>query len=333
MRLGVLDVGSNTAHLLVVDARRGAHPRPAHSKKTLLRLAERIGPAGELRADGVDALVEAVAAARDEAARVGAAELVGYATSAVRDATNSAEVLARVHAETGMRLEVLSGPDEARLTFLAARRWFGWSAGRLLSLDIGGGSLEIAVGLDEEPEVALSLPLGAGRLAGRLAGAAPPASGDPGPTTADGAAGPAREVAGAPPAAEALRRLREHVEATIEPVVERVRSVGWDRAVASSRTFRTLARLAGAPPPDAGLWARRTLTRTGLRQVIGFLRHIPPARLGELPGVDPGRAGQVLPGAVLAEAVLSGFDIDAVEICPWALREGMIFRRLDQLAA
>ena len=164
MRLGVLDVGSNTVHLLVVDAHRGAHPWPAHSEKTVLRLAEQIGPDGALARDGADALVEAVAAARQGGRGHEADDLLAFATSAVRDATNSTEVLARVRDETGVDLQVLSGEDEARLTFLAVRRWFGWSAGRLLVLDIGGGSLEIAAGIDEEPEVALSLPLGAGRL-------------------------------------------------------------------------------------------------------------------------------------------------------------------------
>src|SRR5215472_5567835 len=153
MRLGVLDVGSNTVHLLVVDAHPGAHPWPAHSEKAVLRLAEQIRPDGRLSAQGADALV-----------------------SAVRDARNSAEVLARVRKETGVELRVLSGEGEARMTFLAVRRWFGWSAGRLLVLDIGGGSLELAAGIDEEPELALSLPLGAGRLTReRLTGSPPPA--------------------------------------------------------------------------------------------------------------------------------------------------------------
>ena len=89
---------------------------------------------------------------------------MAFATSAVREAGNSADVLDRVRAETGVDLQVLSGEDEARLTFLAVRRWYGWSAGRLLCLDIGGGSLELAVGMDEEPELAFSVPLGAGRL-------------------------------------------------------------------------------------------------------------------------------------------------------------------------
>ena len=89
---------------------------------------------------------------------------MAFATSAVRDATNSEDVLSRVSSETGVALQVLSGVDESRLTFLAVRRWYGWSAGRIINIDIGGGSLELSNGVDEEPEVALSLPLGAGRL-------------------------------------------------------------------------------------------------------------------------------------------------------------------------
>src|SRR5690349_5146944 len=164
MRLGVLDVGSNTVHLLIVDAHPGAHPDPVRSHKTELALSELMRDDGSLGADGTSALVEAVTAARSEAEQEGVEDLVAFATSAVRDATDSAEVLTRVRDEAGVDLQVLPGEDEARLTFLAVRRWFGWSAGRLLCLDIGGGSLELAVGRDEEPDVALSLPLGAGRL-------------------------------------------------------------------------------------------------------------------------------------------------------------------------
>ena len=94
----------------------------------------------------------------------GVEDLLAFATSAIREAPNGDEVLGRVLDESGVDLQVLSGEDESRLTFLAARRWFGWSSGRLLVIDIGGGSLELAAGLDEEPDAALSLPLGAGRL-------------------------------------------------------------------------------------------------------------------------------------------------------------------------
>ncbi|MBN9619141.1 MAG: hypothetical protein J0H43_05350, partial [Actinobacteria bacterium] len=164
MRLGVLDVGSNTVHLLVVDAHRGAQPLPQHSVKSELRLAEHIDRAGDLSKAGADALVRAATTARAEADRFDCDELLAFATSAVRDAGNSARVLRRVAKEAGVALSVLSGEDEARLTFLAVRRWFGWSAGNLISLDIGGGSLELAAGPDEDPQAAVSLPLGAARL-------------------------------------------------------------------------------------------------------------------------------------------------------------------------
>ncbi|WP_422737092.1 Ppx/GppA phosphatase family protein [Micromonospora sp. WMMD729] len=311
MRLGVLDVGSNTVHLLVVDAHHGAHPWPAHSEKVVLRLAEQIGPDGALTEVGADSLVKAVGMARAAATGLEADDLLAFATSAVRDATNAADVLARVRDETGVRLEVLSGADEARMTFLAVRRWFGWSAGRLLVLDIGGGSLEIAAGIDEDPDVAVSLPLGAGRLTREQLRV------DPASTT--------------PPSAEAVDKLREYVDSRLDKVVDQMTEVGWDRVAATSKTFRTLARLAGAAPSGAGLWVHRRLTRAGLRQIIGFIRHMTPAQLMELEGVGAGRAHQLLAGAVVAEGVMRRLDLDALDICPWALREGVILRRLDQL--
>ena len=160
MRLGVLDIGSNTGHLLVVDAHRGAAPLPAYSHKEPLRLAEHLED-GEVTKSGIKALTKFVADAVVVAEDKGAQDMLGFATSAVRDARNCDAVLDHVADETGVRIAVLPGDDEARLTFLAVRRWFGWSAGRLAVFDIGGGSLEIAGGSDEEPDVAWSIPLGA----------------------------------------------------------------------------------------------------------------------------------------------------------------------------
>lgn len=305
MRLGVLDVGSNTVHLLVVDAHRGAHPWPAHSEKTVLRLAEELGPGGSISAGSADALVAAVAEARQAVDRLATDDFIGFATSAVRDATNGLAVLRRVRVETGVELQVLPGEGEARATFLAARRWFGWSAGRLLVVDIGGGSLELAAGLDEEPELALSLPLGAGRL------------------TRD-------HLTGAdPPPAEAVAALASYVDAVLEPVAEKLSEVRWDRAVATSKTLRSLARLAGAAPSAAGHWMPRQLTATGLHQVLGFIRHIPARALAGMDGVSASRAHQLLAGAVVAAAVARRLKIDVLHQCPWALREGVILRRLD----
>src|SRR6476646_7730931 len=201
MRLGVLDVGSNTVHLLVVDAHSGAEPTPQHSDKSELRLAEHIDKQGNLINKGSDALVRAVADARKQAAALKCDDVLAFATSAVRDANNSDKVLRRVVKETGIDLQVLSGEDEARLTFLAVRRWLGWSAGTLVSLDIGGGSLELAAGGDEDPDVALSLPLGAARL------------------TRD-------SFDGDPPDKESVARLRDYVDDQLADPVSKLLAVG-----------------------------------------------------------------------------------------------------------
>jgi exopolyphosphatase / guanosine-5'-triphosphate,3'-diphosphate pyrophosphatase len=307
MRLGVLDVGSNTVHLLVVDAHRGAHPWPAYSEKSVLRLAEELGPGGEISKASADALVSAVGDARKAADKLSVDDFLAFATSAVREATNGARVLERVRDATGVDLQVLSGEDEARTTFLAVRRWFGWSAGQLLVVDIGGGSLEIAAGVNEEPELALSLPLGAGRL------------------TRD------RLVDGDPPSAKAVAGLTSYVESELDPVVRKITKVGWDRAVATSKALRSLARLAGAAPSKAGPRTPRQLTATGLHQVLGFIRYIPAKALGSMDGVSPSRSHQLVAAAVVTAAVMRRLQIDVLHQCPWALREGIILRRLDQL--
>lgn len=307
MRLGVLDVGSNTVHLLVVDAHLGAQPTPQLSRKSVLRLAEHLDKRGDLRVEGADALVGAALGARRQAKELHCDELLAFATSAVRDAGNSTEVLARVKEESGVELQVLTGEDEAVLTFLAVRRWFGWSAGRLLCLDIGGGSLELAVGCDEVPEVALSVPLGAGRL------------------TRDW-------LDGDPPSKHSVEELREYVAAQLAGPAKQLLATGPpDRVVASSKTFRTLARLAGAAPSSAGPRVRRSLQINGLRQIIGFISRIPAADLAELDGVSPARAHQTMAGAVVAEQAMLALGVPEFELSPWALREGVILRRLDQI--
>jgi len=276
------------------------------SEKTVLRLAERINANGRLSDRGAQDLVRAVNAARDSAKRLGCDDLMAFATSAVREAGNAVEVLARVREQTGVDLEVLSGADEARYTFLAARRWCGWSAGRLLVLDIGGGSLELAIGLDENPDQAISLPLGAGRLT-------------------------RTKLSGDPPGRGEVNGLREWLAGELEPMARRLLKDGPpDRVVATSKTFRTLARLTGAAPSSQGPRVRRPLTRAGLRQLIAFISRMSAADIAELEGVSPSRAHQLVAGALVAEATMAALDLDELEICPWALREGVILRRLDQ---
>jgi exopolyphosphatase/guanosine-5'-triphosphate,3'-diphosphate pyrophosphatase len=311
MRLGVLDVGSNTVHLLVVDAHPGAHPTPMHDHRSVLRLSEHVDDDDLLSRAGEKALLRAVQEACDQAEAQGCDELLALVTSAIREATNGLEVLERIRRRTGVELQVLSGEEEARLTFLAVRRWFGWSAGQLLVLDIGGGSLELASGIDEVPDVALSLPLGAGRMTRRFLPAA---------------------QSGGRPDLTALAELDAHATSLLEPTAARLEAAGPpDLVAATSKTFRTLARLAGAAPSSAGLRASRKLSATGLGQLVEFVSRIESAALAELPGVSANRAHQVPAGAVVAAATMRALDVRFVRICPWALREGVILRRLDSL--
>lgn len=308
MRMGVLDVGSNTVHLLLVDARPGARPLPAYQHKVGLRLADLLDEQGKITPEGVERLVAFCAEAAQLAEDKGAEAMLAFATSALRDAANGAAVLSEVREKTGVELQTLSGEDEARLTFLAARRWYGWSSGRLLCVDIGGGSLEVSAGIDEDPDVALSLPLGAGRL------------------TRDW-------LSGDPPPPEEVRELRRHVRARIASVVGQITRFGTpDQAVATSKTFRSLARIAGAAPSDEGPYVRRTLARDAMAANAAKLAEMTTAERARLPGVSAGRADQLVAGAIVADAAMDLLEIDVLHICPWALREGIILRQLDRLS-
>jgi exopolyphosphatase/guanosine-5'-triphosphate,3'-diphosphate pyrophosphatase len=306
--LGVLDVGNNTVHLLVVDAHRGGHPTPMSSTKEPLRLAEAIDDSGKLGRRGADKLISAVREFSKIARSSGCEDVMAFATSAVRDAANCEDVLARVRAETGVDLQVLAGVDESRLTFLAVRRWFGWSAGRIIGLDIGGGSLELSSGVDEEPDVALTLPLGAGRLT--------------------------REwLPDDPPGRRRVAMLRDWLDSELAEAAQTVLDAGpADLAVGTSKTFRSLARLTGAAPSADGPRVKRVLTANGLRQLIAFISRMTTADRADLEGVSAERAPQIVAGALVAEASMRALALDAVQICPWALREGIILRRLDSEA-
>ncbi|MFC8179829.1 hypothetical protein CH293_15810 [Rhodococcus sp. 14-2470-1b] len=305
MRLGVLDVGSNTVHLLVVDAHRGGHPTPMSSSKATLRLSENTDADGNITREGADRLVNEVGDFASIATKSGCEELMAFATSAVRDAHNSDDVLARVQRETGVVLQTLSGVDEARLTFLAVRRWYGWSAGRILNLDIGGGSLELTSGTDEDPDVAFSLQLGAGRL------------------TRDW-------LDGDPPGKRRVAVLRDWLDAELATPAKELLAAGEpDRSVGTSKTFRSLARLTGAAPSAAGPRVTRTLTANGLRQLIAFITRMTASDRAELEGVSADRSPQLVAGALVAEASMRALSVEQIEICPWALREGLILRKLD----
>ena len=301
--MGVLDIGSNTGHLLIVDAYRGGPPVPAHSYKEPLRLAEHLDSDNTLSEEGIAKLVKYVQGARAEAEDRGCTTVIAFATSAVRDAGNADDVLSQVQRDAGVDLQVLPGEDEARLTFLAVRRWYGWSSGRLGVFDIGGGSLELACGPDETPDVAQSFPLGAGRLTREWI--------EPGREQGD---------------------LRLHIRSVIADDAGAIlRGGAFDHAVATSKTFRSLARICGAASSSEGPYVRRFLRRSDLAPLVNQLSVMTEEEISTLPGVSADRSHQMLAGALVAEATMDLFDVEELEVCPWALREGVLLQHLGHL--
>ena len=196
---------------------------------------------------------------------------------------------------------MLSGDEEARLTFLAVRRWLGWSSGKLLVVDIGGGSLELATGIDENPEAVLSLPLGAARLTREF-------------------------LAGDPFTSKSLKSLDNRVHELLKTKMPtKLQAHDADHFVATSKTFRTLARIANHWYGDKPQY----LEANALIGIIPRLSDMSSEERSKLPGVSVSRAGQIVTGAIVAQAVMERLSINELEICPWALREGVILKWLD----
>jgi len=305
MRLGVLDVGSNTVHLQIVDTSPGARPNPTFNYKEELKLTQYISEDNLVSDEGIEKLRSSIKRAIEQSASVQTQELLPFATSALREASNGEEIINSINKDFKIDLQVLSGEEEAKLTFLAARRWFGWSSGRLLVIDIGGGSLEMAVGVDESPEIATSLPLGAARLTKDF-------------------------LRGDPYTDKSIRALRDHIENKLEQILPSlVKHQDTDRAIATSKTLRTLARLSGDWFDGSG----KNITVESVRKISAKLSEMDESTRAKLPGVSENRASQIVAGAFVTESVMRNLDIKELEICPWALREGVVLKWMDWMEA
>ena len=307
MRLSVLDVGSNTVHLLLLDVQPGSRPEPYASHKMPLQLVQYLDQDGNISDAGRDALTKFVIEARDFAAEHDAEDLLAFATSAIREAGNGAEVLDFVKSTSGVNLTEISGDQEAAITYFAVRRWQGWGAGTILDLDIGGGSFEMAIGDDALPDVAVSTPLGAGRLTRQF-------------------------IHHDQAKPKEIKALRKHVKETLKPAVDTVKKAGSpNMVVGTSKTFRSLARICGAAPYAAGPYVKREFHLEDLRLWTRRMEAMTPKERADLPGVSSKRAAQILAGGIVAETAMDLYGITIMRSVPWALREGLILRRMDRL--
>lgn len=326
-RVAALDLGSNSFHLLVADALHGARggrtePGPLldairrrATRKVTLRLAEPVARDGQLGADARERAAKAFAELVEDARAEGATRVVALATNALRDAGDSEQLRAALLAAQGVRVKVLTGLQEA---YLALRGMAGAlrlpEGERLLGLDLGGGSYEVAYGGAGPLVAGATLPLGAARLRHRLRH-------DP-PRLVDTAALHAEALAALQPvAAEVRARCAEQGAGPHEPL----------RAVGTAGTIRDLGRIGlalgtGAAPEEVrGV----VVTREQLERGYASLCSRSTVERMELPGASEKRADLLPAGGAVLLATMEAFGLEHLELCDWGLREGALLDALS----
>ena len=301
MRIAAFDLGSNSFHLLVVDAHADGTFEPLIREKDMLRLGDAVGREGRIPEALADRAVATVDRFRKLSTGAGADEIHACATAALREAENGGEVVDRMAEEAGVKVRVINGIEEARLIFEAVRASVVIDPGPALCLDLGGGSLEVIVGDRNRLRGLWSVPLGVARLSAEL-------------------------VTGDPPTAEDIRRVEKRVTAVLAPLADQVAALGPAMAVGSSGTFGDLAamiaaRRSGAVPRSVNQFS---FSRDELLPLHEDLLAMRAADRAKLPGLEARRADIITTGTTLLLTAMQLLGFDRMTFSEWALREGIV---------
>ncbi|HET8578890.1 MAG TPA: Ppx/GppA phosphatase family protein [Methylomirabilota bacterium] len=303
--LATVDLGTNTVRLLVVEA-DGSQWRLLHQTQRVTRLGEGQEAAGRLLEGPmrrtVDTVSEFIAAARD----LGASEIRVVGTSAVREAPNRDELLARLRAATGLEVQVVSGAEEARLTLQGVTAGLPRLGGSFVLFDIGGGSTELVLGERGRLAAAVSLRLGVVRLAERF-------------------------VDEKPVNWERFAVMRGEIDARLaREIPARIAEARAPALVGTAGTVTTLAALdLGLTAYDADRVHGHTLTRETVEGLLRRLGALPLAGRARLPCLEPGRADVIIPGIAICLAVMGRLRHDALVVSDRGLREGILWEILN----
>jgi exopolyphosphatase/guanosine-5'-triphosphate,3'-diphosphate pyrophosphatase len=299
-----IDLGTNTVRLLVAEADPATGLRPRLAEQVVARLGEGLGERGTLAPAAAERALAAVRGFRDRARAMGAGEVFLVATAAVRQARDGAAFLARLRAEPWLSPRVVSGDEEARLTLLGATWGLGRIDGAFALLDIGGGSTEILVAEGAELLVTVSLTLGVVSLVERFFADDPAGPAGPAPLAA------CRAYADARLRNEAWPRIRPHRPSAL---------------VATAGTPATLAALdLSLAAYDPARVQGHRLTLRAIDRLTTRLATLPVAERARLPGLEPGRADVIVPGAIVLAAALTGLEMPAAVVSDAGLREGIL---------
>ncbi|MEY2627706.1 MAG: hypothetical protein RJB08_1465 [Actinomycetota bacterium] len=296
--IAAIDVGTNSVHMVVARVAPDGF-EILTTEKEIVRLGE--GGADVLTDDAMDRAVSALKRMGRIAAAHGA-KVRAVATSAVREADNADEFIKRVAAEAGVKVEIIAGAEEARLIWMGVSRAIVFDDRRTLVIDIGGGSTEFALSTGDQLHVAQSLKLGAVRLADMF-------------DLHDDAS------------EKSVRDLRAHIRSKIAGLVHDIGVIGVDRVILSSGTCETVARMVAVRRQPALPLSMNGFTSTK-NEIVAVRKEILACggarERAALAGMDPKRADIIVAGVVLLDEILRALDVDSIEYCEFALREGLL---------
>jgi exopolyphosphatase/guanosine-5'-triphosphate,3'-diphosphate pyrophosphatase len=316
LRLAAIDIGSNSIKLVVVEAAAADSFAVLAREKEVVRLGHDTLREGYLAPAAIERAADCVKRFRSIARARGAGTVLATATASVREARNAPEFVAEIERRAGVRVEILSGVEEARLIGVAASFGCAQSVGAsLVNVDIGGGSTEISLMRDGAPRQLFSVKLGAVGLTEKF-------------ITSD------------PPKPKEVRALRGEVRAALERPAREMRGARWRRATGTSGTIIALGEaLRLRALREAGQGAQGAQP-AGAAVVLGQL-----ARLNEkfsrmtvderrgVPGISAQRAEIVVAGGQILEGVMEALAVNMLRTCDYALREGVVIDRLRMLEA
>jgi len=297
-RIAAIDIGSNSIRQIVADVSADGTIRVIDEMKAAPRLGRGVTRSRCLDDAAMDDAIASLGRMATLARTLGTAQIAVVATSAVRDAENGAAFLARVRRETGLRPRLLDGEAEARLAFRSALAHFELGRGRAVVMDIGGGSLELALSAEGVVERLESFPFGAIRLSEEFLAGRPPGKG--------------------------LKKLRRHVRHAIKKVLP-VRDWRGAEVIGSGGTFTNLA---GMHLARQGVRARSVhgtrIPRHEVELLLERLAGMPVAERLAVPGLNAGRADIIVAGLAVAAEVLARVEPRELTASAFGIREGLL---------
>jgi exopolyphosphatase/guanosine-5'-triphosphate,3'-diphosphate pyrophosphatase len=306
--VGFIDIGTNAVRLLVVRINPNFSYTIISQEKEVVRLGEEEFKDRILKPDAIERAIFVCKKFADLAHTYGATEIVSVATSAVREAENRQEFLLQLKEKTGLNVEVISGPEEARLIWLGVASGIDIGDKKAIFIDLGGGSTEIAIGNQQEYFYINSLRLGAIRLTSRFIG--------------EGWTGPVK--------IETYKKIRRYACSKIAVVRPSVLEYGVRLAYGSSGTLVNLAEVSNKLFKKGSSNGKLVLSRKNLKKLATLLCWMPLDERKKIPSINPERADIIIAGAAVIEAVMEQFGLEVIHISHRELRDGLLVDYLSK---